>query len=148
MREIKFRAWDEGNKVMHFDFQFIRSGVEGNDWIIFISDKFPLKKHETNPFTNPNPYFAQQLKVMQYTGLKDKNGKDIYEGDILLYSGRDSCGRKVMSAKLKVVWENQGAWNIGTTWGHTGEGFFDLFRAEIIGNIYENPELLGRIGGE
>ena len=41
MREIKFRAWDERKKVMHFDFQFFTSGEEGNDWICFSSDKEP-----------------------------------------------------------------------------------------------------------
>lgn len=35
-REIKFRAWDENNEVMHNDFQFIKSGNDGNDWILFI----------------------------------------------------------------------------------------------------------------
>lgn len=35
MREIKFRAWDEQNKIMHYNFNFIRSGVEGNDRIMF-----------------------------------------------------------------------------------------------------------------
>jgi len=64
MRILKFRAWDEKNKIMHYDFEFIRSGTEGNDWIIFKSDKqrfddntqiFPLLK---------NPYFSQQLKII------------------------------------------------------------------------------------
>lgn len=43
MRTIRFRAWDEQNKIMHNDFQFIKSGDEGNDWIVFTSDKQTLQ---------------------------------------------------------------------------------------------------------
>lgn len=60
---------------MHHNFQFIKSGDEGNDWIIFTSDKQTLKE-DLHPFGNP--YFQQQLKIMQWTGIEN-----IYEGDIV-----------------------------------------------------------------
>ncbi len=131
--KIKFRAWDEGNEVMHHDFQFIQTGDEGNDWIIFISDKFPLHIKDTNPFENPNPYFSQQLKKMQYTGLEDKNDVEIYEGDIAVIAGKawlikiTSYG--ALGSRIDGGMDN---WNI-TEWAD---------EMEIIGNIYENPELL------
>ncbi len=54
MREVKFRAWDERSKIMHTDVQFIRSGKEVNDWIIFKSDKQQLKDGNVLD----NPYFS------------------------------------------------------------------------------------------
>ena len=139
---FKFRAWDEGNKVMHNDFKFISSGDEGNDWIIFISDKFTLENHETNPFINPSPYFSQQLKKMQYTGLKDKNGVEIYEEDFI----------KDKDYIFIVKWQSGGfilspiKYSKGTP--YIGRQFVDLQNAqymsescEVIGNIYKNPEL-------
>lgn len=137
-REIKFRAWDEQNKVMHNDFQFVKSGNNSNDWILFVSDKQPINSTDDSLWHN-NPYLQQQLKIMQFTGLTDKNRKEIYEGDIifneverwivvfnrgcfcakLLSDKRDDNDPSVTHIALRAV---QGT--------------------EVIGNIYENPELL------
>ena len=114
-REIKFRAWDNINKKMVEDIY---------DHTFYKSLNDCLK----NSF------------VMQYTGLKDKNGKEIYEGDIILFPHR----RKF--AKGQVVFYNSG-YKI-----QYQEPCFDKFislfvniyefELEVIGNIYENPELL------
>jgi len=126
MREIKFRAWDEQNKTMHFDFQFIKSGDSGNDWIIFKSDK-----HECFDRWVNNPYFSQQLKIMQFTGINDYNGKEIYEGDLI--RSYDSEGNKI----INIISFEDGLcrWNVN-------EGWVQNFEKEVIGNIYENPELI------
>lgn len=141
MREIKFRAWDNNNKVMHNDFKFISSGDDGNDWIIFISDKYLLKNHDTNPFINPNPYFSHQLKKMQFTGLLDKNDVEIYEGDIVTY---DSNQKRGWIAEVK--WDERGLWLPFNDDYHTQDEQWDWLNSdfEVIGNIYENTELLDR----
>lgn len=133
---FKFRAYDEFNKIMHYDFQFIKSGDKGNDWMIFQSDKQKLDFDKEKAFCiniYPNPCFAQQLKIMQYTGLKDKNGKLIYEGDVV----------KQNKTMYYVTWEkgSYGFCDIRTKITYTVE-FIMNKRQEVIGNIYENPELL------
>ncbi len=135
--EIKFRAWDERNKIMHYNFQWIRSGIEGNDWIVFISDRQTLKS-EPHPFQNP--YFAQQLKIMQWTGLVDANGKDIYVGDFL--TGRANLiVVQYRAPEFEFSYKNpdKGHWlkTMCCGWG-------DLYQPEVVGNIYENSELINK----
>jgi uncharacterized phage protein (TIGR01671 family) len=142
MRAIKFRAWDEGGKVMHHNFQFIKSGDEGNDWIIFISDEYPLTNYQTNPFTNPNPYFAQQLKIMQFTGLFDKSGKEIYEGDIVKWRGNERIFEvmSIIGGGYRTV-----PLVMGIRQRRELSEWRDLLHGnnllEIIGNVYENEEV-------
>ena len=80
------------------------------------------------------------IELMQYTGLKDKNNKEIYEGDILF----ESFGERY----YKVVFENGSV--RAEFEGDFEEHSFDLIdvvlhRCEIIGNIYENPELIKEV---
>ena len=130
MREFKFRAWDEQNKVMHSDFQYIQTGIGGADWTVFISD---MHKLDMEPYPLKNPYFQQQLKKMQFTGIKDKNGLDIYEGDII--------------AKPENVWGIM-VWkapSFEVTVDKTQSSLYSLAYFEdaiVVGNIYENPELI------
>jgi uncharacterized phage protein (TIGR01671 family) len=144
-RIIKFRGWDEGNKIMHNDFQLIRSGEDGNDWIIFTSDKQTLKDKQ-HPLENP--YFQQQLKIMQFTGLKDENDREVYEGDIVQkwhYNEKewiatvkhvDYIDSQMDDYKGKDV---SGFYLCNNDWDYPNEEFGNI---EVIGNIYENPELL------
>lgn len=147
-REIKLRAWDEINKIMHYNFQFVKSGDEGNDWIIFISDKQPIDYS-----WDKNPYFSQQLKITQFTGLLDKNGKEIYEGDILniedceliIVNNHSPNGpdEKMIDSIVTVFYEG-----CSFCFTHPNSNtscpidYDEMGKIEVIGNLYENPELL------
>lgn len=124
---FKFRAFDEQNKIMHNDFQFIKSGDDGNDWILFTSDKQPISDYDT---WIKNPYFQQQLKIMQFTGFKDKNRIEIYEGDFC--ANEDRIGY----IRFDYGW----AIDFGTH-SHDMPPYY-CERLVVIGNVYENPELL------
>ena len=109
MREIKFRAWDKLAKSM-YQVQSLTT-YKGADDILCKKD----------------------CEIMQYTGLKDENKKEIYEGDIIKW------GEKI----FVVEWSKTGAYFKGR---YTNLGYdllCNCFRNnEVIGNIYENPELL------
>jgi uncharacterized phage protein (TIGR01671 family) len=135
-RDIKFRAWDKWAKGMIYDF-----GISKNMYeiIIGVDDKNCLQiKWEGE---NEN-----QMPLMQFTGLFDRNGKEIYEGDIV----RDRFGR-IMQVKW---WNYRLCWVAITETNFHHADFFDWCerdenyeqtnqtRTEVIGNIYENPELL------
>ncbi len=113
MRQIKFRAWDGEKEKFHF-FTAL-SGLYG----------------VLNPI------------VQQYTGLHDKNGKEIYEGDILKCLPSETVGVVRWCNELALfdlVVHMEGEEGTMTIYSHQ-EGLNNT-RREVIGNIYENPELL------
>jgi hypothetical protein len=110
-REIKFRGWDKALKEMSYT---------------------PLHSISFNGTLNyGNADFTDYpIEIMQFTGLHDKNGKEIYEGDIVEYEFAP-CGLQ----------RGEFIFNEGTFY-LKGTGKFRPYDCEIIGNIYENTELL------
>ena len=154
-KDIKFRAWDELRKIMY--------SSKCINLLLHFDGKLQSTDDKGNILGTIN---TPEMIIMQYTGLKDKNGKEIYEGDIL---------------KVKTSWYNSNKDNAKDRFNSCirGETFWSVehkifnnfigFRvygidrrfnkplnpnmiincdAEVIGNIYENPELLEVANGQ
>jgi len=146
--KIKFRAWDEQNKIMHSDFQFIKTGDEGNDWILFVSDKQPISDYDV---WTKNPYFSQQLKIMQEIQVyKEK----MYIGDIVNITIDGYLEIGGMTFDTEEPEKHRGVIIYSSDYYAYGIDFSDgcfmylstiecdeVSDIEVIGNIYENREL-------
>lgn len=129
MRDIRFRAWDEGNGEF---LSFFNVDIEGEVFLL----------GETENVSGLIDYYPKNIILMQYTGLDDKNGKPIFEGDILRFIPDNIFGEvKVFNKSLC----------FGVEWVNSRTDFFtQLFymeceaELEVIGNIYENSELLDK----
>ncbi|EPB8155459.1 YopX family protein [Clostridium perfringens] len=137
-RELKFRVWDKTSDSMLYQDDFERVELDTkNKMVTLIAEEESDKSHYVLDYED-----GIEAEILQYTGLKDKNGKEIYEGDIL--SIKIYSGDKVIVEGKTVVEFKDGCF--GVIWGHD-KAFLSLnsfFKAkfEVIGNIYENPELL------
>ena len=123
MREIKFRIWDTENKemlkVQELDFE-----------PTFYGGRIAIRPDQYNDY-----FDTEDMILMQYTGLHDKNGKEIYEGDIVYVVSKDE--------NAFILWDEETARYIIQFNGWCAD--FDNYygkELEVIGNIYDNPDLL------
>jgi uncharacterized phage protein (TIGR01671 family) len=111
MREIKFRAWDN---------------------VDCMSTPFTLFNIQDKKIQ-----FTSKVVIMQFTGLKDKNGKEIYEGDLITHTSRHG------GKPHPVIYHNGGFHaDYGLIYPLSVEHYDKYCEIEVVGNIYENPELL------
>jgi len=127
MREIKFRV---------FDWEKIRYDITGYEcnsiweisWVFLNWDYYGIER--------------DKLKIMQYTWLKDKNGKEIYEGDVIVesweFADTNTKYEAVFNERLARFW----FYNHFLKWFVTNFSVERLLDYEIIWNIYENKELI------
>jgi len=127
VREIKFRAWDKKEKVMDEPFNLYSIGYVNGE----------------------NGYDAKYYILLQFTGLHDKNGKEIWEGDIVRYYGILPLTLNTHpEGFMEVVYDEGyfGVKDLGTSHGRVANVCFvnpdDWYEVTVVGNIYENPELL------
>ena len=124
----EFRAWTEEGKVMYYGVYPFRDGA-----LLLSYDKIAFDEVPASDFI-----------LMQSTGLKDKNGKEIFEGDVVKYEvGRNTVTEEVAYDKNFAGFGVRDAdTDIIFTFLQLAD-VVDLISLEVVGNKYENPELLG-----
>jgi len=131
MKEIKFRAWDKTLRLMGnvdvLEWNVGRKNDGSDKELIYIRANKPTQ-YEMQTGSGKH---LKEYVLMQYTGLKDKNGKEIYEGDIVINGDFVPDAYAWNEWKRQVVYDNEQTMFTG----------LDGERIKIIGNIYENPEL-------
>ena len=144
MREIKFKAYAKAyNKIVNVDRLGLNS--DGTAQEIIVTER-ELGEYDSDEWTDLQ---AGEFELLQYAGLKDKNGKEIYEGDILelranpFNKKRDLFQVVFKDGGFRDEWNNYIGQYLPPDIRNRQGGRVRLNEAcEVVGNIYENPELI------
>ena len=132
MREIRFRAWYEEEKEMQSVIDIYFNKNKGD------IESFVTKGKKATYHTDVHTH-----KLMQYTGSKDKNGVEIYEGDIIHFKHNQMAGLGFVYFNEEVAqWWIKDIREVTKKRGQRYYPFWKDCQYRIDGNIYENPELL------
>ena len=134
MREIKFRAWEKalGEMIPVYDIQFHNPKEEEFEGIrLSPNANQPTLINTTSVWRS-----LDEVVLMQFTGLHDKDGTEIYESDIVNVTHRGD--------RLDIIeWDNLSAWYHGLTKIRADEKNHPTWiDCKVVGNLYQNPELL------
>ena len=134
MREILFKAKRKDNGKWVEGYYQKRYDLLGNEeHLIFHTDSYTVWEYTE----------IDTETICQFTGLYDKNGKKIWENDIVLVTNKNYCSGKIESS-IGNIFFTFGTWYIG---GKTQDRLYSInndtiFQIEVVGNIFDNPELL------
>lgn len=131
-REIKFRAWDNADISFYDNNENSRMSYFGPEY--WINDEGYIRFESPHGKSPSGDHDQERFTLMQYTGLKDKNGKEIYEGDIIEFEYHNGGG--FSRVKEPVTFYN-GQFSV---WQESINNYNE--NCEIIGNIFENPKIL------
>lgn len=129
METIKFNIWD----------------IERNQ---YFRDVLSLKKDKIVKWASLEKRTSNNVEWLQFTGLHDKNGREIYKGDLLLDIEFDEEGNDISGIYPVVYCAEIGAWCVDNSYAKNGSSlvnmtdYFGKENLEVIGNIYETPDLI------
>ena len=138
-RAIKFRAWDKNNKRMVYNFL-----LSSDNGVFALKDPCTPSGDSMN-FVDLLP-MRQDVIVMQFTGMRDRNGREIYEGDLCAVLFGNGKTHKAVVAFIDGCFELNFYYPVVIGRHYNDRDYLKCstvnHAAEVIGNIYGNPELL------